>query len=94
MFFLAVSFAMFGFGKKRGLKEKSFINAHSFFVPEKLSQVGLSQKDYMFLKEQTYSALTSPREHFGRSVSCLHVLLLCHLLPVHTIAESVINIHS
>ena len=30
VFFLAVSFARFEFGKKKELKKESFINAHSF----------------------------------------------------------------
>lgn len=47
------------------------------FAPEKRSQVGQSQRDY----KRKHVSL---RERFGRSVCSLHVLLFCHVPPVHT----------
>lgn len=66
--------------KKGGWRRNSFINACSFF-PEKHRHVGLSQRDYLFRKEETYQ----PKGTFCQ----INVLLLSHVFQF-----TVINIHS
>lgn len=82
--------------RKKGVEEGisiAFINAHSvffFFAPEKRSQVGLSQRDYMFRKEKTCQPEGTSWQ-ISVQFACAAVVSWASSSHV---AESLINIHS